>query len=198
MCRINFDFNIMNGRCKRASLFFCTDKHEKKFDTSLIFSQKFCRFGYVQVIFCRPFSNKGKPFPTTFWLTCPYLIKLAGKIESDGGVKELENYIKINGLEKKWRKYNFLHQVLKLKFLNKNLCSFMRKYHGKIFKSLIRSGIGGMKYDDKNIFVKCLHLQTASFLGLGFHPAEEWLKTKGLCGDCDEALCSRNFAVKLN
>ena len=185
------NFDIKNGRCKKASLFFCSVK-EKKFDSSLILSKKFCRFGYVQVIFCRPFSKKGKPFPTTFWLTCPYLIKLAGKIESDGGVKELENYIKINGLNKKWREYNFLHQVLKLKLINKNLTKFMRKYHGKIFKSLIRSGIGGMKYDNENIFVKCLHLQTASFLGLGFHPAEEWLKLKGLCGDCDKALCGYN------
>lgn len=162
---------------------FCVREYENKFDRSLIISSKFCKHGFTQVLICKPLSKHGKPFPTTYWLTCPYLIKLAGKIESQSGVHELENYINSNGLKSEWVKYNLLHQRIKIKMLGKNLCKFMNKYHHKIFRSLIRSGIGGIKYDNKNVYVKCLHLQTASYLGLGFHFAEKWLKGKGLCGD---------------
>ena len=43
-----------------------------------------CRFGHVRVQVCRPWGRK--VFPTSFWLVCPYLVRLAGKIESMGGV----------------------------------------------------------------------------------------------------------------
>ena len=171
-----------DGRCssheKESPVF-----GNRRFDPSLIISSKPCKYGYAQVIVCKPLSNKLRPFPTTFWLTCPYLIKLAGKIESNGGISELEAYMRDNNLYHKWQEYNYIHQVLRLNLLDKKLCAFMRKYHTKIFRTLIRSGIGGMIYGRDDINVKCLHLQTASFLGLGFHPAEKWLKNKGLSED---------------
>ena len=156
----------------------------RRFDQSLIISAKCCKLGYAKVIVCKPLSNKLRPFPTSFWLTCPHLIKLAGTIESQGGIDELETYMKDNKLYHEWQNYNYLHQVIRLSLFDKNLRAFMRKYHNKIFRALIRSGIGGMIYGRDDINVKCLHLQTASFLGLGFHPADKWLKAKGLCGDC--------------
>ncbi len=180
-----------SGGCKKSSpVFNIFPDRKRRFDSSLIIDVKKCRFNHVQVITCRPLSKKLRPFPTTFWLMCPYLIKLAGNIESQGGVHSLEEFLKERNLYKQWHEYNFLHQLIRLKLLNKNLCRFMRKYNGKIFKSLIRGGIGGMKYDINNINVKCLHLQTASFIGLGFHPAGEWLASKKLCGDCSKSLCS--------
>ena len=177
-------YRCKSGGCKTSPV-FCAKEFEKKFDRSLIISCKNCKFGFTQVLICKPFDKHGRPFPTTFWLTCPYLIKQAGKIESEGGVHDLERYIISKGLKREWQKYNLIHQELRLKLLNKNLIKFMRKYHNKVFKSLIRSGIGGIKYDNENVFVKCLHLQTASYLGLGFHFAEEWLNEKGLKIDCE-------------
>ena len=161
---------------------------KRRFDPSLIIGVKKCRFNHVQVLTCRPLSKKLRPFPTTFWLTCPYLAKLAGTVEAQGGVKELENFLVNRNLNHQWREYNFFHQLIRLKILNKNLCGFMRKYHGKIFRTLIRGGVGGIHYDFENISVKCLHLQTASFVALGHHPGGEWLKSKGLCGDCGKEI----------
>ena len=178
---------IKSGRCKTAFPVF----NKRRFDPSLIIDVKKCRFNYAQVITCRPFSDKLRPFPTTFWLVCPHLIKLAGKIESQGGVNELENFLKTNNLHKQWHEYNFLHQLIRLKLINKNLSNFMRKYHGKIFHSLIRGGIGGIRYEYENINVKCLHLQTSSFIALGHHVAEKWLKEKNLCGDCNIKSCMK-------
>ena len=187
----NSFFVVRAGRCEKSSSGFniVLDK-KRRFDSSLIVDVKKCRFNHVQVIICKPFSKSLRPFPATFWLMCPYLIKLAGTIESQNGVNELENFLTLHELHHQWRKYNFEHQKIRMKLMNKNLAKFMRKYHERIFKNLIRGGVGGIRYDTEKINVKCLHLQTASFIALGRHPAGEWLKSKGLCGDCGRALCS--------
>ena len=180
------------GRCDSSPFFNIFPERKRRFDPSLITGVKKCRYNHIQVIVCKPLSKKLRPFPTTYWLMCPYLIKRAGEIESQGGVKELENFLRGKNLYREWHEYNFMHQVIRLKLIDKNLADFMRKYHGKIFKSLIRGGVGGTKYDSQNINLKCLHLQTASFIGLNRHPGSEWLKSKGLSGGacCEKNLCS--------
>jgi hypothetical protein len=63
-------------------------------------------FGVPQVIACSPLRD-GKPFPTTFWLTCPHLVRLCGVLESEGAVTELER----TRLEQPvpWTEYNLFH-----------------------------------------------------------------------------------------
>ncbi|MBQ6417363.1 MAG: DUF501 domain-containing protein [Synergistaceae bacterium] len=144
-----------------------------------------CRFGHVRVQVCRPWGRK--VFPTSFWLVCPYLVRLAGKIESMGGVHELEEYITSRGLVHEWREYNIAHQVIRLK-LGARENAFMRRFRARIFRDVMRGGVGGIRVGD-GVNVKCLHLQTASLIGTGHHPASEWLRSKGLCGDCGGDLC---------
>ena len=184
---------ILRGRCFRASPVFRGEIEElsgrysdnkQRFDPSLIAGGVRCRFGGVQVLVCRPFSRKLRPFPTTFWLVCPYLVRLAGEVESKGGVRELEEFMTARNMFHEWRRYNLQHQVIRLVLAGK--CRVFRKYHAKVFRSVMRSGIGGMKQTGI-ISVKCLHLQTASFLALGRHPGGEWLRQKGLCSDCSGA-----------
>ena len=190
---------IHGGCAIKASPVFSADIQElsarysdnkQRFDESIIVGCVRCSHGHIQVLVCRPFSHKLRPFPTTFWLTCPYLVRQAGMIESQGGVRELEDYMTSRGLIHEWRRYNYTHQVIRLRLMDKNLCRYTRKYHANVFRSVMRSGIGGMKYGE-GICVKCLHLQTASFLALGCHPASEWLKGKNLCGECLECICTK-------
>ncbi|MBR2207712.1 MAG: DUF501 domain-containing protein [Synergistaceae bacterium] len=187
---MNTPFFLDYGGCKKASPVF--NVKNRRFDLSLIIDVKKCRFNHAQVILCRPLAKKFRPFPTSLWLTCPYLIKIAGKIEAEGGVKELENFLIKNKLEKKWREYNLLHQLIRLKLMNKYQAKFMRKFHGKIFRTLIRGGVGGIRYGFENVNIKCLHLQTASFIGLNHHTGAEWLSSKGLCPGAD---CGKNFCM---
>ena len=140
-----------------------------------------CRFGQVMVQVCRPWGRK--IFPTSFWLTCPYLVRVAGKIESAGGVHELEEYITSRGLVHEWREYNIAHQAIRLRLGGTNENAFMRKYRARIFRDVMRGGVGGIRVGE-GVNVKCLHLQTASLIGTGYHPAKEWLRSKGLCVDC--------------
>ena len=170
------------GGCLRASPVF-------------VVGEKYCSFGHVQVQLCRPFGRK--IFPTSFWLKCPYLVRLAGEIESNGGVRELEEYMTSRGLVHEWRSYNIIHQSLRVILGGERMNGFMRRYRGRIFRDVMRGGVGGIRVGD-GVNVKCLHLQTASFLGLGFHPAGEWLRSQGLFGECGSGLCEIHSASKTN
>lgn len=48
-----------------------------------------CSYEYPQVIRVHPVVA-GKPFPTLYWLTCPFLSKEIGHLEAAGWVKQLE------------------------------------------------------------------------------------------------------------
>jgi hypothetical protein len=46
-----------------------------------------CPFGKPAVTEQAPFDDTGAPFPTTFWLTCPYLVTQVSRLEAAGGVE---------------------------------------------------------------------------------------------------------------
>jgi uncharacterized protein len=45
-----------------------------------------CPFGRPAVTEQAPFDAEGRPFPTTFWLTCPQLVAAVSRLEAAGGV----------------------------------------------------------------------------------------------------------------
>jgi len=46
-----------------------------------------CPYGHPAVTEQSPFDGDGAPFPTTFWLTCPFLVARISRLEADGGVE---------------------------------------------------------------------------------------------------------------
>src|SRR6185436_173280 len=46
-----------------------------------------CPFGRPAVTEQAPFDDRGAPFPTQFWLTCPHLVAQLARIEAAGGVE---------------------------------------------------------------------------------------------------------------
>jgi hypothetical protein len=129
------------------------------------------------VVVCAPF-HASAPFPTTFWLTCPRLVRLAGEAESKGGVGELEHWIECRAA-REWIFFNMLHQRLRLLLLPDAAKVFLRRFKPRLFECIRSAGVGGSRYragkDNKNVRIKCLHLQLASWLALGRHPGAEWL-----------------------
>ncbi len=146
-----------------------------------------CKWGMPQVLKCRPFY-RGRPFPTLFWLTCPHLAYQCGRLESGGGVKALEDFLSEN--EKAYRLYNSRYAWLRLSSLSGCERFFLRRYSPKIWKAMLRTGIGGIRLTEK-LTVKCLHLQAATMLALPGHPAEAWFaeKFKEFC--CKKAYCKK-------
>ena len=46
-----------------------------------------CPFGQPAVTEQAAYDDAGEPFPTTFWLTCPYLVAAVSRVEAAGGVE---------------------------------------------------------------------------------------------------------------
>src|SRR3954471_2430987 len=46
-----------------------------------------CPFGRPAVSEQAPYDVDGRPFPTTYWLTCPHLVAAVSRLESAGGVE---------------------------------------------------------------------------------------------------------------
>ncbi len=46
-----------------------------------------CVHGYPAVSEQEPRTSDGSPFPTTFWLTCPWLVAAVDRLEAAGGVR---------------------------------------------------------------------------------------------------------------
>ena len=201
-------FKTLHGRCIISPIFLreirklenIYSDRKQRFDSGLILGcSRRCRFGHVQVIACAPVSyasrSRSRLFPTSFWLVCPYLTKLAGRVESHSGVSDLEAYIISHGFIHDWVQYNMRHQVIRSGFLNIYARKFMMRYRPGIFRNLMRGGVGGTKYKAGEVNAKCLHLQTASFMALNYHPGSVWLKSHGLCLDCGENLCKTSYSL---
>jgi uncharacterized protein len=46
-----------------------------------------CPYGYPAVTEQAPFGPDGEPFPTTYYLTCPWLVAAIARLEAAGGVE---------------------------------------------------------------------------------------------------------------
>jgi len=46
-----------------------------------------CPFGRPAVTEQRPYDDEGEPFPTTYWITCRYLVAALSRLEAEGGVE---------------------------------------------------------------------------------------------------------------
>jgi uncharacterized protein len=46
-----------------------------------------CPFGAPAVTEQEPYDGTGEPFPTTYYLTCPYLVAAVSRLEAAGGVE---------------------------------------------------------------------------------------------------------------
>jgi hypothetical protein len=46
-----------------------------------------CAYGFPAVTEQAPFGEDGRPFPTTYYLTCPWLVAEIARVEAGGGVE---------------------------------------------------------------------------------------------------------------
>ncbi len=160
----------------------------RAFDVSIVRGiAKRCPWGKPQVIVCGPL-RKGKPFPTTFWLTCPYLDCMCGRLESEGAVKEIETCLSEKLPE--WQCYHAAAANCRLALLSPREREALAGESASLGKVLQNTGIGGIRPTGAPS-AKCLHLQVATWLGLGFHPAEQWLYSKLGTLHCGKAWISR-------
>ncbi|MBR4400182.1 MAG: DUF501 domain-containing protein [Synergistes sp.] len=160
----------------------------RRFDVSSVTAvAKRCAHGFPQVIVSYPFSKSGNPFPTLFWLTCPFLDRRCGELESQHMIAELEELFAQTPAPVK--KMHEDYAALRL--------SVAKTAHisdePKIKYTVSMLGVGGIDTHSAPNAVKCLHLQTATWLGMGKHPAEFWLKQKLGPLECASGKCAAAF-----
>ena len=145
-----------------------------------------CSYGAPQVLLCAP-EKGARPFPTTFWLVCPHLAKIAGRVESRNGVSAMEAELASRGEE--WRLYNLSHARMRLSLLPDRRRAFLLRYSRRMYDSIRGGGVGGVANFPRRS-VKCVHLQIASYLGTGRHPAADWLDRNVPSWNCPDGICS--------
>ncbi len=52
-----------------------------------------CPHGFPAVAEQAPYADDGVPFPTTYWLTCPWLSAAVARLEAAGGVQRWSNAV---------------------------------------------------------------------------------------------------------
>lgn len=142
-----------------------------------------CEHGRVRVVLCAPMAG-AVPFPTTFWLVCPRLMRDIGRAEALGGVAELERALADRPLE--LMRYHELHSRIRLAFFTDAEKLYLSTRKPRIYRALRMGGIGGMAYAYGDSSAKCLHLHTASMLALRTHPASSSLISMIGCLECAE------------
>jgi hypothetical protein len=53
-----------------------------------------CPYGKPAVTEQAPFDESGEPFPTTYYLTCPYLVAAIAQLEAAGGVERWSRLVR--------------------------------------------------------------------------------------------------------
>jgi hypothetical protein len=118
-----------------------------------------CRHGCPQVIRVHPILD-GSPFPTLFWLTCPFLVKAIDRLEADGWVKRLEDLLgKDSSLARAVEQAHRSYIAERLGLLSAEERASLEARG--MLTTLLERGIGGTA-DLRR--VKCLHLHTAHAL----------------------------------
>lgn len=161
----------------------------KRFDPAGVMGvARRCRWGVPQVLKCFPLRDWW-PFPTTYWLSCPWLIRAVGALESCGGVSDLEDFLREED-RSSWIKYQMLHGIARISMMTRGERYFLRSYRRPVWDALRHGGIGGIDYTrSPDLSVKCLHLQVASWLALGHHPGRSWLESKIPEKNCGNRWC---------
>ena len=115
-----------------------------------------CSYGYPQVIRVRPLVD-GRPFPTLFWLTCPYLAKEVDRLEADGWIGRLERRMaEDEGLRAGMAQAHERYIEKRVALLSDGERHTIES-RGQA-SSLLEKGIGGI-VDRRRL--KCLHLHVA-------------------------------------
>ena len=119
---------------------------------------KTCPYGIPQVIKSYPLKDN-KPFPTLYWLVCPYLCEEVAKLESKGMITYFEELIEKNS---EFKKKMFMAHCTEIRVRLEILGEAITDLSPSMQSKMRNTGIGGITDFSK---VKCLHLHLASFLG---------------------------------
>jgi len=126
---------------------------------ALLGVERRCPHGYPQVVRVHPLMER-KPFPTLFWLSCPFLVRAVSELEARGEIDRWEREVaKDPNLATALREAHCAYALERASHLSAE----ERRSFGSsgMLDSLTERGIGGIADFAR---VKCLHLHVAHSL----------------------------------
>ena len=155
----------------------------------------YCPFDKPAVLLTLPYSEENGVFPTSHWLSCPYLVREVAKLEDEGLVKKLSSIIADNAdFRMKLMKAHKRYAANRLKYLSDSMKNKIKKKSLGMYKVLVESGVGGIMEKEG---VKCLHTHLADFLVMGDNPIGEliWKQVDWPedCHFCDQDNVEKNL-----
>jgi len=145
-----------------------------------------CSYGFPQVVRVHPVVD-GKPFPTLFWLTCPWLSREIDHLEAAGGVRRMEELLATDPeLAAGLKMAEVAYIAERVALLSSE--EIMRLRDRGMLSSLSDRGIGGIS---ESRGLKCLHLHVAHALAAENPIGEAILDELG-ASECprNEVICS--------
>lgn len=143
------------------------------------------------------------PFPTVFWLTCPYLVAAVGQLEAEGWVERLTEEFRQDEelaaeLDRAHQEYAAYRREL-LSQLPREARVYLEQ-HPREARVVLHSGVGGAR---EFVTLKCLHAHLAHYLARAANPVgrlvADYLIRRGvdLAGDsgCRAEECNGPGAV---
>lgn len=128
---------------------------------------KYCPHNYPAIIKVHPFLKK-RVFPTTYWLTCPFLNREIAVLEDKNWISKLEILLEERDDLKESLKESYIkYKVQRFSMLNKDKIDQVKNKSMDIYHTLKDSGVGGIR-EDKGL--KCLHAHVADYLANGINP----------------------------
>lgn len=131
-----------------------------------------CRFGKPAVVVTGPVvegpGGRPEPFPTTFWLTCPYLVEAVSRLESAGWIARLSREMKASPAA--LQELRAAHEGaarLRRELMTPALARKLEALSPHALERLASVGVAGSRHFDA---VKCLHAHLADHLGRGANP----------------------------
>ncbi|HHR86184.1 MAG TPA: DUF501 domain-containing protein [Candidatus Acetothermia bacterium] len=118
-----------------------------------------CAYGYPQVVTVYPLLER-KPFPTMYWLTCPFLFRTIASLEAGGMIGRLEQEIAANPeLAKQVVRAHHSYIEQRRRLLSPDDLAYLEER--RMLPALTQRGIGGIADYSR---IKCLHLHVAQAL----------------------------------
>ncbi|MEA3238756.1 MAG: DUF501 domain-containing protein [Candidatus Bipolaricaulota bacterium] len=125
----------------------------------LVAISKRCVHGYPQVVTVYPLLD-GKPFPTLYWLTCPFLSRVIASLEADGMIGRLEEEVRRDpNLAARLARAHRSYIEERMRLLSRDDIAFLEE--NAMLHALLERGIGGIADFTR---IKCLHLHVAHAL----------------------------------
>lgn len=124
-----------------------------------------CSYGLSTAILCSPIvvrNGAEEPFPTLYWLTCPYLKEKIGLLEGGPHFKEIRARLKLDPsfaalVEDSAASYRARRRIL----FERVPAAVRAKIGEAAARSLLESGPGGIKASGN---IKCLHIYLANYI----------------------------------